>query len=668
MKNDIRGDSIKIVSFDVFDTVLTRTVAEPRGVFDLAAYRISQWDMILPDRLRNDFTAERMKAERKARAGSSRQDIALFEIYRCLRNEFGLRRDVIAKLKALEIKTELECIIGVPKTIESISLARSAAKRVIFISDMYLPRAVIVRMLKKAGGFENQDGVYISGEVGLTKGSGGLFEHVLKAERCSPFEMLHVGDHHYSDFRKPRSLGIKTIHFNEAHLNRYEKAMLLGNHASPPVRCREIVAGASRKARLSRENDLDETQATIYRIGTNIAGPILFFYALWVVREAVCRNVKRLYFMARDGQVILDVARKILVRTGHGMELRYLYGSRQAWNLPSITKIGGDELGWIIHAEPFLTIRRVSLRLGLPPDLLASYLCRAQFNVSDLDACLSTHDVSKLGQILLLDDPIKKLILEYAASARNTLLAYLKQEKLTDGLPFALVDTGWYANSQVRLKKILDVSEHDVDMVGLYFGLRSKRNNISQASYFFDTESPSIYQDWGKAFISIFEVLCSADHGMTMGYFYDDQGFVSPRLKERGNKVAIDWGLKILRRGIERFIDSVPNYMYETNPLEYRENLLEVIKLLISKPDLREADSLGGFSFSSEQTEQEMTCIAPSLSMQEIFASLLDNSGVKRRTLTFWPEASILRSGSLVHTLIPLFAIRPFMKLFGNNG
>jgi HAD superfamily hydrolase (TIGR01549 family) len=667
MKNDILDDAIKIVSFDVFDTVLSRTVAEPRGVFDLLSHTISQWKSMLPDKLRNDFTTQRMIAERKARAASSRQDINLHEIYRFLGNVFELPRDVMAKLRALEIKTELECIIGVPKTIESIRLVRSASKRVIFISDMYLPRAVIVRMLKKTGALEDQDNVYISGELGLTKSSGRLFNHVLKAERCSPSEVLHVGDHHSSDFKKPRRFGIKSINIKDAHLNRYEKSLLAGMSSKPLSSCRQALAGASRKARLAEDNSLKQAQADIYGLGANIAGPILFLYALWVLREAMSRNVQRLYFMARDGQVILDVARKILARLRYPLELRYLYGSRQAWSLPSIISLGEDEIRWIFHAEPSLTIRMIAKRLGLAPDLLISYFARAEINIPHVDARLTAPDIVKLSRILLQDDPTKKLILEKAASARLALLSYLDKEKMMEEVPFAIVDSGWYARSQVRLKKILDVSEHDVNMVGLYFGLRSKRNNVSQASYFFDTASPSIYQDWGKAFISIFEVLCSADHGMAMGYSYDKQGFISVQLKERTNKVAIDWGLKILRHGIERFVDSVPHYLYEIDPLEYRENLLEMIKLLISKPNLGEANALGGFRFSSEQTEQQMTCLAPPLSMQEILSSLADKSGNKRRTLTFWPEASLIRSGSLVRMLIPLVAVRPFMKLFGNN-
>jgi hypothetical protein len=40
--------------------------------------------------------------------------------------------------------------------------------------------------------------------------------------------------------------------------------------------------------------------------------------------------------VARDGAVLLDIARKLLPTLGLQIECRYLYGSRQAWHRSSI--------------------------------------------------------------------------------------------------------------------------------------------------------------------------------------------------------------------------------------------------------------------------------------------------------------------------------------------
>lgn len=669
MRRTIISNSINIVSFDIFDTVITRTVAEPRGIFDLLAQRICQWDTILPSRLRQDFTRQRMMAEREARTASIREDISLNEIYTFLSEKFRLPPWACAKLKALEIRTELECTIGVPKAIELIRFARSCGKRVVFVSDMYLPKMMIVRMLRNAEAYKDTDGVYVSGECGFTKGSGRLFDYVLGEEKCSPFQLLHIGDNYNSDFIKPKSLGMSSMYFNEAHLNRYEQIMLLEDKTPPSICCRQALAGTSRAARLSEMGDHDQMRSTIYKLGTNIAGPILFLFSLWVLREAVARDLRRLYFMAREGQIIFEIARKVLSRAGYDLELRYLYGSTQAWGLPLFTDLGEAELALIVHAHPFLTIRMVAQRLGLPAEPLQACLKRAQFTVSHLDARLSNDDTLFLKELLASKVPINRLISECAASAKQALLAYLAQEKLTDSTSCGFVDTGWVdASSQIQLNNILRTSGHSVNIVGLYFGLQSPTNDMSQVSYFFDSASPPVYRDWGKAFISVFEAMCLGEHVNRKGHSYDGCAVVPwPKKSNSSNYMSRDDGLHIFRRGINKYIDSVPRFLYDINPEEYKDTILRIIKLFISKPDILEADALDNFRLRSEQAENGIPALAPPLTIRKILAALMDRTGVKCQSLTFWPEASICRSGLLVRGLIPMPFARPFIKLLSKN-
>jgi predicted HAD superfamily hydrolase len=660
------ANAIRIVSLDVFDTVVFREVAQPRGTFDRIQQEVARGNLDLPFHLTRDFTTQRMRAERNARARSNREDISLDSIYGLLSRRFNLDHKTTAILKALEINQELESVMGIPQVIAFIRSARLAQKRIIFISDMYLPRSVIIRMLQKVGAYQAEDGVYVSGEIGLTKSSGRLFKHVLHTEQCHPQFVLHIGDHRSSDQRIPARLGLKTISFNRSHLSRYEKILLGPNgFSSQPGLDWQLLAGGSRKARLHGGNQLDERKAAIHEIGANIAGPIIYGFALWVLRQAAHRNVKRLYFMARDGQIIYEISKKILPKTGYDIELRYLYGSRQAWSLPSLVAISDEELKWITEANPIVTIRLVGLRLGLPPEVLASHLERAGFAVPDMEAGLSPSEIARVSKLLKHDPSVKGLILDHASNARSTLLNYLDQEKVTNGEAVALVDTGWHASSQARLNKILQAAGSDRKVHGFYFGLRTARPDDSRESFFFGPASSRDYQEWGKAFISILEVLCSADHGMTLGYSTDPDGRVVPRLKEQHNRAAITWGLETLRKGMHEFVDSVAPEIHSIDLAEYRARILRMIKLLIATPEPHEAELLGEFPFTSEQTEDSLSCLAPPLTFKGITESLMDKSGVKRTAITFWPEASILRSNSLVRSLIPVNTVRPFMRLVG---
>jgi FMN phosphatase YigB (HAD superfamily) len=662
IKEAILKDEIKVVSFDIFDTVLTRTVAQPRGIFDLCARRINECDSVLPERLRNDFSAQRIRAEKKARSNSVREDIKLDEIYEMLSYEFELTSITAEKLAALEISIELECSIGVPGSVGLVRFARALGKRIIYISDMYLPKTTIIELLKKAGAHERNDNIYISGECGLAKTSGKLFDYVLNVEKCLPSEIVHIGDHYLSDFKIPKRFGIKSFCFNEAHLNRYEKAILSDQHQIHPAHQRQIVAGLSRKVRLAEENDFDKVQRTIYQFGTNVAGPILFFFTLWALQETVAKNIKRLFVIDENDIFTYGVVKQILCKTGYNLELRYLHGSGQDWSLASITRIGTEEVTRITRTSPLLTIRMVSTRLGLQPELLISNLSRVHFNISDLDTCLSSQDILKLSLFLLNDQTIQRIILEKAASARNALLAYMDQEKLSDGLSFALLDTGASADTQIFLKKISDTTACKLNMAGFYFGINFRYDEIIKESYLFDTSSPSVYQAWGNTFISLFK----AFRQIAADKLYDECSPAKLLHKEKDLTFATKYVSNIMKKGISSFIDEVPTSIYKMNPLEYRENLFEIIKLFISTPDVEEVDALGRFYFAGDQPLQEMTFLAPPLSIKTILASLFEKTDAKRRMLTFWPEASLLRSGRLIRAIIPLKAVRPFMKLIGS--
>ncbi|MHC1741663.1 MAG: HAD family hydrolase [Syntrophobacteraceae bacterium] len=660
------GDTVGIISLDVFDTVLFRDVAQPRGIFDRIQQDLACLDINLPRSLTHAFTTHRMRAERRARSLSTREDIALGDIYRYLRTQFNLDSRAVGRMKALEIRRELEAVRGVPLVTDFIRSARLSRKRIIFVSDMYLPRSVITRMLQNVGAYAPGDGIYVSGEIGLTKASGRLFKHVLRAERCVPSNMLHIGDHASSDLKIPASLGIRTLPFRQSHLSRYEKALLGQNPFRPQQDVSwQLVAGGSRKARLQNAPQHDARKTAIYRIGANIAGPILFGFALWVLRLAESRRVKRLYFMARDAQIIFEIAKKILPQTGYELELRYLYGSRQAWNLPSLFSIGEADLKWITVENPSLSIRLVALRLGLPPNTLAPSLAKAGFAVRGLEDALSPLQVTQLRELLRHAPAVKGLILDHASRARSTLLRYLDQEKVTHGEAVALVDTGWYASSQDRLNKILQFAGIHQKVYGFYFGLRTASADDLRESFFFGPTSTRDYREWGKAFISVLEVLCSADHGMTLGYATDPDGRVTPRLKEQQNRVAIDWGLQVLRTGMHAFVDSLPSGVNGIDLDEHRSRILRMIKLLIATPEPDEAELLGEFSFTSEQSEASLSCLAPPLTFKRIAESLMDKSGIKRTAITYWPEASILRSNPLVRSLIPTGTVRPFMRLIG---
>ena len=51
----------------------------------------------------------------------------------------------------------------------------------------------------------------------------------------------------------------------------------------------------------------------VERVMAQVGGVSIYLYILWVIKEAEKRNIKKLYFLAREGQIFFEVA-KILCR------------------------------------------------------------------------------------------------------------------------------------------------------------------------------------------------------------------------------------------------------------------------------------------------------------------------------------------------------------------
>ena len=131
------------------------------------------------------------------------------EIYRELAFALGWDPEMCrSAVEQLELELESETLIPNPKVRGMIEAAREAGKRVVFVSDMYLPADFIRGQLKRFGLTRDGDHYYVSSEHKATKSSGRLFEVVLKEEQVQPRAVTHVGDHAHSDDAVPRRMGI----------------------------------------------------------------------------------------------------------------------------------------------------------------------------------------------------------------------------------------------------------------------------------------------------------------------------------------------------------------------------------------------------------------------------------------------------------------------------
>ena len=318
-------------SFDVFDTLITRVTATPTGIFSLMQRKIQKNPMYQGNAyVQENFFSLRIGAEEVARNTYVRNginEVTVEQIYGVLVAEHLLTEGQAVSLATLERETEQKAVQGIPSNIKKVKQLLEAGERVVLISDMYLDRETIQKMLGKVDPILASLPLYVSSdEEKKGKWTGELFRLVQEKEQVSWKDWHHCGDNPHSDYKVPKSLGIVCERYQPEALLEVEKEYLKGKEAEAKT---QLMVGCARLARIyGKEN-------TAYRLGCSIGGAILYPYVNWLLKDCVEKGIKRLYFIARDGFIIKELADVMIQKQGLEIETRYLYGSRIAWRIPS---------------------------------------------------------------------------------------------------------------------------------------------------------------------------------------------------------------------------------------------------------------------------------------------------------------------------------------------
>lgn len=310
-------------SFDVYDTIVTRWVYEPKGIWELMSFYLlrdsEEWR--LSASFKSDFAYIRLDAEKQARKADS-YEITIDDIYKVIENNYSLSSEICERLKQLEIECELNNTVIIKENIEKIKELQKAGNHIVLISDMYLPKSFFVELFSRVCPMLNQFKLYLSCDIGITKASGLLYKYVSEQEGVPYSEWIHEGDNVVSDINVVELYGISTVF--------YKKSIDVGL-------IKRIEGVMPHNATLLRQYLLGMTKGIRadascgYRMGYGFIGIALYAYVEWVLQQAKSRNIRRLFFIARDGFVLKKIADTVINIYALDIETFYLYGSREAW-------------------------------------------------------------------------------------------------------------------------------------------------------------------------------------------------------------------------------------------------------------------------------------------------------------------------------------------------
>ena len=590
----------KLYSFDIFDTLITRKVATPKGIFVLMKDIINQSPQFadLPNDVKTNFFNYRTNSEFYLRQINNQwndgKDISLDMIYNHIQHTYFLTNEQTQAIKELEIQLELDNIIPIKENIEKLKVLLEKGKRVVLISDMYLPEYIIKEMLLKCDPVLCQVKLYLSSTLGFMKTKQALFHYVKEQENVEFREWTHMGDNKFADFFCARKLGIKAVLYPYVKFKEYEKSLLVANSQNSFV---QISLGCAKNIRLNKFPNDEKAQ-----LGASLAGPILFPYIYWLLDQAQKRGIERLYFIARDGYILKLIADLIIKENNLPIKTKYIYGSRKAWRISALN-LDDDELYRQFIQFTMYEPKKVNQAFGLTKEEFLSILPKKLRNYS------TSKPDNRLAEYLYNNKDVLKFAIEKNKAQKECVINYLKNTIDCTDDKFAFVDLDGSGLTQNCLARLMN-NFYDKKIKSFYYAVTPACcRSLNLEKYYYYTLKRG---NMGN----MLELLTRAPHGQTLKYANQDKNF-EPILEQIDVENFKAWGFDNYINGMLEYCNLFNQNKYKYIQLDNQVILDIYINYLFLSIDKNTATLLGSIVHTSYGKESDE--FAPKLSVFDAF-------------------------------------------------
>ena len=478
----INDKSTKLLSLDIFDTLVFRLVDHPHQIFYEIGKKAIKSNLLHRSINAEEFALLRIKAEQDARQfqleKKGHNEITLRQIYKFLPKFTGDRDSI----QSLEVTTECEYCYLNPEILKLIEDSKTQGLPTVLTSDMYLSKKQLEEILRSNLFDLNLiKEIYVSCEHRGDKSSGILFRKLQSDfPHILPEKILHIGDKFEADFDSPRSLGINAILYDvipEKLKEVFEYEKIYQSFTESLSSLRKLAIESCIRA------DSIETQ-----IGTAVLGPALTLFCDWVLDICANEGKENIYPLMREAELLEPLLKNAAKNRQMDLDINPLFVSRESTWLASLTEWNLEECENICNRHR-ISVKEILNSLSL--DLDTSFK-----DIHDYEFKSLNSEQQKGFVEFLISQPIKKKI-ELKISERCKLLESYLINEISDSRNIVTVDLGFNGSINKNLENIISKSSLPYSATHLLaFGsdeiIKLKSENIDIRSFY---TSPGINQD-----------------------------------------------------------------------------------------------------------------------------------------------------------------------------
>ncbi|WP_374600791.1 HAD family hydrolase [Niveibacterium sp.] len=360
--DEIELQRYRLISFDIFDTLVHRAVRRPTDVFiELGRHAASRdWidKGIDPHTFAELRTQMEANARRKLSAARRSSEVTLKEIWDQAPPFLGDAR----RLLALEEQTERNLIFANPYALALLQRLAEQGTVVCLCSDTYFSSTFLRDLLSHVGiTGDLYHRLFVSSECDANKATGAIFDALKAAYPDVAAErILHIGDDLTSDYVQPRRAGLNALHVTYATPSapdtRIDAITHIEDRPDPLCALRQLGPAAWSPA----------PEFFFQRFGAGFLGNALASFCTWVVQDAQQRGLTLLCPIMREAAVFAPLLEASAAVLRAKIEIRSVYVSRQAAFLPAMGELDKDAISHYRSRRHF-TLGDLRRELALPP-------------------------------------------------------------------------------------------------------------------------------------------------------------------------------------------------------------------------------------------------------------------------------------------------------------
>lgn len=380
-------------------------------------------------------------------------------------------------------------------------------------------------------------------------------------------------------------------------------------------------------------------ESTFESTVNSVIAPVLVMYTHWILSEAQRHGIQRLYFLARDGYMMYHIAESLCKKNRINIKCSYFYCSRYALRMAAYRFFDDCAYERLFINSYKLTAGNMLKRAGFNKSERALVYDEIGFNKTET-AIMGREEFSDFCEHIRNSVQFNDILKAKSDIAYADTIAYIKQEGMHKYQKIGIVDLGWTGSLQYTLKRLLESADINTKLFGFYMGMLEHPPTALNSvclSWLFDSE-----QLFRRAWFAnnLMECICSAPHGMTIGYTILDGTFI-PRLTRSKNSTRLT---EFIREQAERL---------SRGDLESNNRLaLKLLRKLMLCPTEEEANIFSCYQFCDDVGEQYHRSIVQKANAKDFRREILPYKLMYRDSSDgfYWYCGSVQASNLIIKT------------------